>query len=91
MVKKKTSNLEQIKTFLEIKQKWVERAADKEEKTGVPTQIPLSKFLNKELESSVADEVEAYAEALGARTFDEKHQAILNIIEARRSRSVRRV
>lgn len=80
-----TGNLVEIKRFLETKLAWVERAAKKEEESGEKTELTLSQFLNKELEKSVDTEEQAYANALNARTHDQKHEAIMAVIAARKS------
>lgn len=79
----KESQLPIIASFFEKKLEWVTRASEKEVETGEPTQMTLTQLLGKELERAVNEEEEAYAEALSARTFEEKHRAIKAVIEAR--------
>src|SRR5580704_911236 len=80
-----SQNLEIIQTWLQKKLDWVKRAQTKEKASGEDTELTLSGLLGKELEKRVNEEEEAYAEALTARTPDDKHAAIIHIIEARQA------
>lgn len=84
-VVKPTSTAPEIKSWLKKKSDWLERAVAKEKESGEPLRLTVSELLNKELEKNVNDEEEAYTEALSARTEEERHLAIVKIIEARQA------
>lgn len=77
--------LASIQSWLTTKLEWTKRAAKKEAETGEATKITLNQLLQKELEKSVDNDEDAYAEALAARTPKEKHEAILGIIKGRKA------
>jgi hypothetical protein len=78
-----SANLQAIEGFLEKQLKWTDRVRAKEVASNEALDLTLPQFLSKSLEASVNQEDEAYAEALKARSADDKHTAIVKIIEAR--------